>query len=28
VTTKFPDRPVAYRFDVTGLGSVQVAIGR
>jgi 2-keto-4-pentenoate hydratase len=26
VTTKFPDRPVAYRFDVTGLGSVALTI--
>jgi 2-keto-4-pentenoate hydratase len=26
VTTKFPDRPLAYRFDVTGLGFVSVAI--
>jgi 2-keto-4-pentenoate hydratase len=27
VTTKFPDRPVAYRFDVTDLGSVELTIG-
>jgi 2-keto-4-pentenoate hydratase len=27
VTTRFPDRPGAYRFDVTGLGSVELAIG-
>jgi 2-keto-4-pentenoate hydratase len=27
VTTKFPDRPLAYRFDVTGLGSVELTIG-
>jgi 2-keto-4-pentenoate hydratase len=26
VTTKFPDRPSAYRFDVAGLGSVALAI--
>jgi hypothetical protein len=26
VTTKFPDRPLAYRFDVNGLGSVGVTI--
>jgi 2-keto-4-pentenoate hydratase len=26
VTTKFPDRPSAYRFDVGGLGSVDLAI--
>jgi len=26
VTTKFPDRPMAYRFDVNGLGSVELAI--
>jgi 2-keto-4-pentenoate hydratase len=26
VTTKFPDRPSAYRFDVTGLGAVELAI--
>jgi 2-keto-4-pentenoate hydratase len=26
VTTKFPDRPSAYRFDVKGLGSVVLAI--
>ncbi len=28
VTTKFPDRPLAYRFDVTGLGAVELAIDR
>jgi 2-keto-4-pentenoate hydratase len=27
VTTKFPDRPSAYRFEVTGLGSVELTIG-
>jgi hypothetical protein len=26
VTTKFPDRPASYRFDVTGLGSVDVTV--
>jgi 2-keto-4-pentenoate hydratase len=26
VTTKFPDRPMAYRFDVTGLGFASVAV--
>ena len=26
VTTKFPDRQSAYRFDVTGLGAVELAI--
>jgi 2-keto-4-pentenoate hydratase len=26
VTTKFPDRPVAYRFDVNGLGTVELTI--
>ena len=26
VTTKFPDRPMAYRFDVNGLGLVDVTI--
>jgi 2-keto-4-pentenoate hydratase len=27
VTTKFPDQPVAYRFEVEGLGAVALAIG-
>jgi 2-keto-4-pentenoate hydratase len=27
VTTKFPDRPLAYRFDLTGLGAVALTIG-
>lgn len=27
VTTKFPDRPLAYRFAVAGLGSVALVIG-
>ena len=26
VTTKFPDRPLAYRFAVAGLGAVEVII--
>jgi len=26
VTTKFPDRPASYRFDVKGLGSVDVTV--
>jgi hypothetical protein len=26
VTTKFPDRPLAYRFDLTGLGAVTLTI--
>jgi len=26
VTTKFPDRPASYRFDVRGLGSVDVTV--
>jgi 2-keto-4-pentenoate hydratase len=26
VTTKFPDRPLAYRFAVAGLGAVEVTI--
>jgi 2-keto-4-pentenoate hydratase len=27
VTTKFPDRPLAYRFDLAGLGAVALTIG-
>lgn len=27
VTTKFPDRPAAYRFELMGLGSVDLSIG-
>jgi 2-keto-4-pentenoate hydratase len=26
VTTKFPDRPCAYRFDLVGLGSVELSV--
>jgi hypothetical protein len=26
VTTKFPDRPASYRFDVQGLGSVVLTV--
>lgn len=28
VTTKFPDRPSRYRFDVAGLGAVELAVAR
>ena len=28
VTTKFPDRPTSYRFEVKGLGAVEVAVAR
>jgi 2-keto-4-pentenoate hydratase len=28
VTTKFPDRPSAYRFDVAGLGGIELALRR
>ena len=28
VTTKFPDRPSAYRFDVAGLGGIELTLSR